>query len=687
MSVEVEKENDATKIDHSTRRRSIAGPMHKLFKRLSGIPSDNRLSETTIKTRLSFQTWRRRKTIDHKTEEDEEIKMENICTMDRETFMKPLMISNTPIIQPRELKRGPLKAAPLAEAEEVVFHEAKRPKLIATAAKRFSAISNKPKRVTNRFRRPRATEVKSPPKHYSRRRFSNAIDSSRSQSAQSLDTSNPRPLNGRHRKNLSVSGVGNDLPIVKSGITLTDVDKHQTPAVKLSPFDETTRTHFEIASTSLNTSLVSDSVRNTERIRLAGKALFNKDPNLGIEYLIHQRILNRDPKEIAEFLAEKELSRQAIGEYFGKLSDPFANLVTEAFIRRLNLHGVELDVALRRLLQQLHPDGESQKIEFLLTVLKNCYIEQNAESVAKEFHDPETIGVLAYSIMLLHTTFYNQNARKHGKPMTKTEFINNNKGIDGGKDISTSLLEGIYDRVAEREFKTLPDPTYRLRKVDDLFSGALKPENFVQRHRRFVAWFSGLEVFDFTARKPIIQRPSSQIRCLFIFNDLLVITKPVGSYRNNAVDEMLNSGNHRIRSFDRLASRSGSPTPTSADPCVEPLTVQTVHVRSHDSRNYQQYSTDIPPNSPFLVRQIISLENIKVLHFECESYRFGVQLCDEKSVLTSISLPTAHARKKFIDFLNESIWESGEIKRFSTSAPITPNIISPSATSTKSVFF
>nr|CDS33762.1 IQ motif and SEC7 domain containing protein 1 [Hymenolepis microstoma] len=672
MSVEVEKENDATKIDHSTRRRSIAGPMHKLFKRLSGIPSDNRISETTIKTRLSFQTWRRRKTIDRKTEEDDEIKMENICTVDGETFMRPLMASSTPATQPRELKRGPLKAAPLAEAEEVVFLEAKRPKLIASAAKRFSAISNKPKRVTNRFRRPRATEIKSPPKHHPRRRLSNAVDSSRSQSAQPMDTSNLRPLNGRHKKNLSLSGIGNDPSIMRSGITLTDVDKRQTPVVETNPFDEKTRTPFEIASTSLDSSLVSDAVRTTERIRLAGKTLFNKDPNLGIEYLIHQRILNRDPNEIAEFLAEKGLSRQAIGEYFGRLSDPLANLVTEAFIRRLNLRKVELDVALRRLLQQLHPDGESQKIEFLLTVLKNCYIEQNVEDVAKEFNDSETIGVLAYSIMLLHTTFYNQNARKHGKPMTKIEFINNNKGIDGGKDISTSLLEGIYDRVAEREFKTLPDPTYRLRKVDDLFSGSVKPENFVQRHRRFVAWFSGLEVFDFTARKPIIQRPSSQIRCLFIFNDLLVITKPVGSYRNNAVDEMLNGGTHRIRSFDRLAIRVGSPTLTSAEIIAEHPVVQTVHARSQDYRNYQHYSTDIPLNGPFLVRQIISLENIKILLFECESYRFGVQLCDEESVLTSISLPTAHARKKFIELLNESIWETGEVKRFSNSAPITP---------------
>lgn len=343
--------------------------------------------------------------------------------------------------------------------------------------------------------------------------------------------------------------------------------------------------------------------------------MFFSDPHLGIEYLIQQNVVNRDPSEIAAFLFERGLSRQAIGEYFGKLSDPLANSVTEAFIRRLNLHNVELDVALRRLLQQLHPDGESQKIEFLLCALKNCYIEQNSEKVAREFHDPETIGVLAYSIMLLHTTFYNQNAKKHGKSMTKIEFINNNRGIDGGKDISMPLLEGIYDRVTEQEFKTLPDPTDHLRRVDDLFTGPFKPERFVQRQRRFVAWFFGLEVFDFTAKKFIVQRPSAQLRCLFIFNDLLVVTKPVGMIRNNAVDEMLYGGSHRIRSFDRISNRVGSPTPAPVELYVDRPAVQRYNVGAQDARNHRVYSTDVPMNGPFLVRNIVPLENIAILHF------------------------------------------------------------------------
>lgn len=155
MSEEVEQVNDAANIIHSTHRRSITGPMQKLFKRLSGIPSENRVSEIPVKSRLSFQAWRRRKALDCKKKEEST----NVHRGKEENYLKPLAISSIQTSQRRELKRGPLRAAPLAETEEVIFAEAKRPKLIATAAKRFSAISSRPKRVTARRRKRRATEI------------------------------------------------------------------------------------------------------------------------------------------------------------------------------------------------------------------------------------------------------------------------------------------------------------------------------------------------------------------------------------------------------------------------------------------------------------------------------------------------------------------------------------------------
>lgn len=45
-------------------------------------------------------------------------------------------------------------------------------------------------------------------------------------------------------------------------------------------------------------------------------------------------------------------------------------------------------------------------------------------------------------------------------------------------------------------------------------------------------------------------------------------------------------------------------------------------------------------------------------------YKYGVQLCDEFSVLISFSLPSSQIRKKLISLLHEGIWETKEIINF-----------------------
>ncbi|KAL5964565.1 IQ motif and SEC7 domain-containing protein 2 [Taenia solium] len=531
-----------------------------------------------------------------------------------------------------------LKRAPIADIEEVNLPAAKKPKLIVTAARRLSALSTRPIRGNHRLRSKRVTDILSPSEQINERHHSNASDSKRSRSAQ-LGEVNYLP---------SADGIPDEYSFgMRVEANASAHRKNTAPEPPIQPIStsefygnaRTSTPSFGLPLLSPEPLNPSDFPKSKEMLQKVGKTLFNKDPYLGIDYLIKQGILSPEPRIIAEFLNRGGLSRQAIGEYFGKLSDPLAIKVTEEFVKRLDLRHVELDIALRRLLEKVHPDGESQKIEFLLEVLKKCYIEQNQEKVKKEFHDPETIGVLAYSIMLLHTTFYNRSARKYGKPMTKIEFINNNRGIDKGQDISTQILEGIYDRVAENEFRTLPDPTDRLRRVDRLFTGSMKPEKLIQRYRRFISWFTAMEVNDFTARKPLIPRPTSQIRCLFVFNDLLIITKPLGLNRASAVDDLLAGGSHRSRSIDRLVNRIGSPapltvrSPPSTSFVVETPSLQKWSSRNNDIRLHCYYSTEVPPNALFLIRQTIPLSDIKVLNFECECKLKEGATCNDWIVL------------------------------------------------------
>ncbi|VEL42825.1 unnamed protein product, partial [Protopolystoma xenopodis] len=132
--------------------------------------------------------------------------------------------------------------------------------------------------------------------------------------------------------------------------------------------------------------------------------------------------------------------------------------------------------------------GEAQKISSLVRTFQEAYIRQNPEKAGIEFHDPETIETLAYSILMLHTDLYNPNVNRHGRRMTVGDFIKNNQEIDGGRDLPNEWLVSIYSRIEAEEFKTLPDLTDKLRYIDRLLKGPLKPETFVQRYRRLIGW-------------------------------------------------------------------------------------------------------------------------------------------------------------------------------------------------------
>lgn len=70
------------------------------------------------------------------------------------------------------------------------------------------------------------------------------------------------------------------------------------------------------------------------------------------------------------------------------------------------------------------------------------YCSQNKDA----FSSADTAYVLAYSVIMLQTDAHNPNIKPE-KRMTKEQFISNNRGIDGGKDVDREFLGGIYDRI------------------------------------------------------------------------------------------------------------------------------------------------------------------------------------------------------------------------------------------------
>ncbi|KAK4469090.1 hypothetical protein MN116_006678 [Schistosoma mekongi] len=270
--------------------------------------------------------------------------------------------------------------------------------------------------------------------------------------------------------------------------------------------------------------------KRRKRAYRIGLNIFNKSPVKGIDFLIKNGFLENSPQLIARFLlTRKGLSRVAIGEYLGNIKNEIAQLTTRQFIRQLNFQNKEVDEALRLLLGCFRTPGESQKIVHLLNEFQSAYVEQNISRVKSQFRNSDTVMILAYAIVMLHTDMYSPNVRPQSK-MTKEEFVRNLRGVDSGEDLDRDLLVGIYNRIKSQEMSVQPDHTDQVRKIQRHLTGPQKPLNLSIPQRRLVCYCRLYEVPDRNKR----ERSGAHQRELFLFNDLLLITKSVQKRRRDA---------------------------------------------------------------------------------------------------------------------------------------------------------
>ncbi|CAH8534794.1 unnamed protein product [Schistosoma rodhaini] len=270
--------------------------------------------------------------------------------------------------------------------------------------------------------------------------------------------------------------------------------------------------------------------KRRKRAYRIGLNIFNKSPVKGIDFLIKNGFLENSPQLIARFLlTRKGLSRVAIGEYLGNTKNEIAQLTTRHFIRELKFRNKEVDEALRILLGCFRTPGESQKIVHLLNEFQSAYVEQNASLVKSQFRSSDTVMILAYAIVMLHTDMYSPNVRPQSK-MTKEEFVRNLRGVDSGEDLDRDFLLAIYDRIKFQEMSVQSDHTDQVRKIQKHLTGPQKPLNLSVPQRRLVCYCRLYEVPDKNKR----ERSGAHQRELFLFNDLLLITKSVQKRRRDA---------------------------------------------------------------------------------------------------------------------------------------------------------
>ena len=95
-----------------------------------------------------------------------------------------------------------------------------------------------------------------------------------------------------------------------------------------------------------------------------------------------------------------------------------------------------------------------------MTSFSQCYWEDNAGDLGRcPFSDQDTVFIISFAIIMLNTDLHKTSMfaappgsaaskQKQRKKMTKTEFLNNVRGVDNSELLSRDYLSGIYDSIA-----------------------------------------------------------------------------------------------------------------------------------------------------------------------------------------------------------------------------------------------
>eukprot|EP00124_Ichthyophonus_hoferi_P003604 Ihof_evm1s322 gene=Ihof_evmTU1s322 len=248
---------------------------------------------------------------------------------------------------------------------------------------------------------------------------------------------------------------------------------------------------------------------------LIGILKFNRNPIKGIKWLRLHNLLGYSSKELAEFfMREDGLSKTMIGEYLGRPESDSQQIMKE-MAGRMCFKEIPFVCAVRLFLSYFRLPGEAQKIDRIMEVFaKRFYQDQPGL-----FRDVDTGYVLAFSVVMLNTDRHNPNILNK---MSKEAFIRNNRGIDKGENLPEGFLSQVYDDVCAHEIITKDRRIERNLYIATLITSLPASVQVGRPHRKFIGKYH-VEKMEYADKL----RSSRQYKDIFLFNDTLVVTKPI----------------------------------------------------------------------------------------------------------------------------------------------------------------
>ena len=164
----------------------------------------------------------------------------------------------------------------------------------------------------------------------------------------------------------------------------------------------------------------------------------------------------------AKYLArlEEVVNRGALVAIVSKSNDEFMKNVLRSFMRRFSFFEEPLDMATRKLLTQVQLPKETQQIDRTVQSFADRYHECNPGI----FVSPDDAYFVAFSIIILHTDFFNSNNKRK---MQKQDYVKNSTRKENSKEgnrstvdsdaVPSEILECFYDNIVYTPFIHVED--------------------------------------------------------------------------------------------------------------------------------------------------------------------------------------------------------------------------------------